>query len=145
VKTDLLVFFGKVSPRYLKLFDIGQDVFFADFNVDVLMRALKNNNTSFRELPKYPEVKRDLSMVLDKSVTFLQVRNAALKAEKKLLRNISLFDVYEGENIEAGKKSYALSFTLRDDLKTLTDKEIEKIMTNIQGTLEREVNARIRS
>jgi len=140
-----LVSFGKVSKDHCNRFDIKQDVWFADFNFDFVMKELKKHTTRFVGLPKYPEVKRDLSMVLEKTVTFDEIRNASLKAEKKLLKNIVLFDVYEGDKIAAGKKSYAISFILRDDEKTLTDQQIEKIMGNIAHMLEKETGAQIRS
>jgi phenylalanyl-tRNA synthetase beta chain len=140
-----LVSFGKIKKDICTRFEIKQDVYFADFNFDALLNELKKHNTRFDGIPKYPEVKRDLSMVLEKTVTFDQIRNAAFKAEKKLLKKITLFDVYEGEKIEAGKKSYAISFTLRDDEKTLTDQEIEKIMNTIFRMLEKETGAQIRA
>ncbi len=140
-----LVSFGKVAKTICSAFEIKQDVYFADFNWDQVMKELKKHSTKFEGLPKYPEVKRDLSMVLEKTVSYDQIRTAALKAERKLLRNIILFDVYEGDKIESGKKSYAVSFTLRDDEKTLTDQQIEKIMSNIQRTLEKETGAQIRA
>jgi phenylalanyl-tRNA synthetase beta chain len=145
LNTKVLVSFGRVSKAYSGKFDIKQDVWFADFNWDLVMKEVKKHKTLFTGLPKYPEVKRDLSMVLEKSVSFDQIRTATLKAEKKLLRNIILFDVYEGDKIADGKKSYAVSFILRDDEKTLTDQQIEKIMENITKTLERETGAVIRS
>jgi phenylalanyl-tRNA synthetase beta chain len=141
----ILVSFGKVNENYCSKFEIKQDVYFADFNWDLVMKELKKHSTKFDGIPKYPEVKRDLSMVLEKTVTFDQIRNAAIKAEKKLLKNILLFDVYEGEKIENGKKSYAVSFTLRDDDKTLTDQQIEKIMDNILRMIEKETQAQIRT
>lgn len=140
-----LVSFGKVKKELCTRFDIKQEVFYADFSWDQLMKELKKHVTRFNGIPKFPEVKRDLSMVLEKSVTFDQIRLAAQKAERKLLKSIVLFDVYEGEKIAAGKKSYAVSFTLQDEEKTLTDQQIEKIMNNIQLTLERETGAQIRS
>jgi phenylalanyl-tRNA synthetase beta chain len=144
-KAKVLVSFGKVNKNHCSSFEIKQDVYFADFNWDVVMKELKKHTTKFVGIPKYPEVKRDLSMVLEKTVTFDQIRNAAIKAEKKLLKNVVLFDVYEGEKIEAGKKSYAVSFTLRDDDKTLTDQQIEKIMDNILRMIEKETQAQIRA
>jgi phenylalanyl-tRNA synthetase beta chain len=140
-----LVSFGRVHRDHFSRFEIKQDVWFADFNWDLVMKSIKKHATLFTGIPKYPEVKRDLSMVLEKTVTFDQIRSAAYKAEKKLLKNIVLFDVYEGEKIEAGKKSYAVSFTLRDDEKTLTDQQIEKTMGNIQRMLEKETQAQIRA
>jgi phenylalanyl-tRNA synthetase beta chain len=140
-----IVSFGKVQKSICTRFEIKQDVFYADFRWDLLMKEIKKHKTKFDGIPKYPEVKRDLSMVLEKSVTFEQIRIAATKAEKKLLKNIMLFDVYEGDKIQSGKKSYAVSFTLRDDEKTLTDQQIEKIMSNILRSIEKETGAQIRS
>ena len=140
-----LVYFGKLKNSLVHKFDIKNEVFFADFDWKLLLIEGSKNKTVFRELPKYPEVKRDLSMILEKSVKFEQVKNISFKAEKHLLREVLLFDVYEGEKIEAGKKSYAVSFTLRDDKKTLTDKEINKIMDSIANMLVNELGAQIRS
>ncbi len=98
----------------------------------------------FSEISKYPEVKRDFALLLDQSVTFKQVYDIAYKNERKLLRNISLFDVYEGDKLPEGKKSYAVSFTIQDDNKTLTDKQIEKIMSKLQRSYENELNAELR-
>ncbi len=140
-----IVSFGKIRKDHCSAFDIKQDVFFADFSWDQVMKEIRKHSTKFVGLPKYPEVKRDLSMVLEQSVTFDQIKNAAQKAEKKLLQDITLFDVYEGDKIAAGKKSYAVSFTLRDDEKTLTDQQIEKIMENILRMIEKETGAQIRS
>ncbi|MCB8999584.1 MAG: phenylalanine--tRNA ligase subunit beta [Bacteroidales bacterium] len=141
----VLLSVGKLKNDLCRRFEIKQDVFYADFNWDRVMKEIKKHKTIFTGLPKYPEVKRDLSMVLEKTVSYDQIRQAAYKAERKLLRNINLFDVYEGDKIAEGKKSYAISFTLRDDEKTLTDQQIEKVMKNIQGMIERETGAHIRS
>ena len=141
----ILVSFGKIHKNHLSIFEIKQNVYFADFSWDQVMKEIKKHSTIFTGLPKYPEVKRDLSMVLEKSVTYEQIKNAAQKAERKLLRNVVLFDVYEGDKIAAGKKSYAVSFILRDDEKTLTDQQIEKIMENILRTIEKDTGAQIRS
>ncbi len=140
-----LVSFGKVEKKLIRSFDIKNEVFYAEFRWTIILKEIPNHKTSFTELPRYPEVKRDLSMILEKTVTFEQVKNVSLKAEKKLLKGIVLFDVYEGEKIEKGSKSYAVSFTLRDDSKTLTDKEIDKIMNKISSQLEEELGAHIRS
>ncbi len=145
VNTKVLVSFGKIHKKHSSRFDIRQDAFFADFNWDLVMKELKKHTTRFAGIPKYPEVKRDLSMVIEQAISFDQIRIAAVKAEKKLLKNVILFDVYEGEKIEAGKKSYAVSFTLRDDEKTLTDQQIEKIMENILKAIVKETGARIRA
>jgi phenylalanyl-tRNA synthetase beta chain len=108
------------------------------------MKLIRSNKVTFEELPRYPEVRRDLSMVLSKEVKFEQIRAVALKTERKLLKKINLFDVYEGDKIEQGKKSYAVSFFLQDLEKTLTDQEIEKIMEKLSGNLEKELGATLR-
>jgi len=145
LNNKVLVSFGKVHKQQASRFDIKQDAYFADFNWDFVMKEVKKHKTLFIGIPKYPEVVRDLSMVLEKSVSFDQIKSAAVKAEKKLLKSVMLFDVYEGDKIEAGKKSYAVSFTLRDEEKTLTDQQIEKIMENILKAIEKETGAQIRA
>ena len=121
-----LLTIGTVSPKLLKHFDIDQEVCYADFSWENLLKTLKKHTTVFTPLPKYPSVKRDLALLLDKKVSFKEVKELALRTEKTLLKAVTLFDVYEGEKLGAGKKSYAVSFTLQDDEKTLTDKQIEK-------------------
>jgi phenylalanyl-tRNA synthetase beta chain len=135
---------GIVHNNLLKLFDIKTPVYYADFHWNEVMKLIKNNRVIFEELPRYPEVRRDLSMILDKDVKFEQIRNVALRTEKKLLKQINLFDVYEGKNIEDGKKSYAVSFLLQNTEKTLTDQEIEKIMKNLSEGFSRDLGAQIR-
>ena len=129
-----LLTIGTVSPKLLKHFDIDQEVCYADFSWENLLKTLKNHTTVFTPLPKYPSVKRDLALLLDKKVSFKEVKELALRTEKTLLKAVTLFDVYEGEKLGAGKKSYAVSFTLQDDEKTLTDKQIEKIMNKLIGS-----------
>jgi len=137
--------FGKVSQKLLHEFDLKNDVYFADMIWKNILAGVAGHKTTFRELPKYPEVKRDLSMMLDKTVKYEQVREISMKAEKKLLKRINLFDVYEGDKIPEGKKSYAVSYILRDDTKTLTDEQIDRIMDSIARSLEKELGAQIRS
>jgi phenylalanyl-tRNA synthetase beta chain len=139
-----LVEFGVVSGKTLKVFGIDNPVYFADFSMDVLFVELKNNKVVFSELPKYPEVRRDLALLLDKTVQFNQLRDWAFRSERKLLQSVDLFDVYEGKGIPEGKKSYAISYILRDDEKTLNDKQIEKIMQKLVSTYERELGAQLR-
>lgn len=138
-----LVKFGSVKRKLLKMFDIENEVFYAVFNWGALLEKY-NDTVKFTEIVKYPEVRRDLALLIDKNVSYSQLRLLAFKTEKKLLKNVNIFDVYEGKNIETGKKSYALSFYLQDDDKTLTDKQIEKIMRNLAQVFEKEVNAKIR-
>jgi phenylalanyl-tRNA synthetase beta chain len=105
---------------------------------------LKNHFISFRELPKYPSVKRDLALLLDRSIKFSQIRDIALRTERNILRDISLFDVYESDSLGINKKSYAVTFILRDEMKTLTDKNIDKVMNNLIRAFGKELNAHIR-
>lgn len=139
-----LVEFGIVASKVLKAFDIENPVYYADFSMDVLFVELKKNEVTFSELPKYPEVRRDLALLLDKSVQFNQLRDLAYRAERKLLQSVDLFDVYEGQGVPEGKKSYAISYILRDDEKTLNDKQIEKIMEKLVSAYERELGAQLR-
>jgi phenylalanyl-tRNA synthetase beta chain len=136
---------GIVNRKLLQKFDIKAPVFFADFNWNRVMKLIQNNKVTFEELPRFPEVRRDLSMVLTREIKFEQIRAVALKSERKLLKRVSLFDVYEGDKIEQGKKSYAVSFILQDLEKTLTDQQIDKIMSNIAQALEKELSAHIRA
>lgn len=136
---------GVVSPKIRRRFDLKNDVYFLEMNFMPLVQATKNNSVTFRELPKYPEVKRDLALLLDKGVTFSQLRDIAFQTERKLLKSVSLFDVYEGDKLPEGKKSYALSFILEDRNATLTDNVIDKTMKNLAGRFERELGATIRS
>ncbi len=135
---------GRISKKYLKQFDIDQDVYYGNIEWDVLLKTARNNTISFRELPKYPSVRRDLALLLDRSVKFSQIREIALKTEKNILQEINLFDVYESDSLGKNKKSYAVSFTLRDDLRTLTDKNIDKVMNNLINAFRKELNAQIR-
>ena len=135
---------GVVSPIVRKKFDIKQDVYFAEVDFDQLVKMTKKSKVQFKELSKFPEVKRDLALLVNKSVTFSQLRSIAFATEKKLLKSVSLFDVYEGDKLPEGKKSYALSFILEDKSQTLTDKQIERTMANIQAQLEQKCGAEIR-
>lgn len=139
-----LVEFGTISGKVLKPFGIENPVYFADFSMDTLFVELKNNKVVFAELPKYPEVRRDLALLLDKNIQFNQLRDLAFRSERKLLQSVDLFDVYEGKGVPEGKKSYAISYILRDDEKTLNDKQIEKIMQKLVSTYERELGAQLR-
>ncbi|MCW0482928.1 phenylalanine--tRNA ligase subunit beta [Gaoshiqia sediminis] len=139
-----LVEFGIVHKKLLKEFEIENPVYYADFLMDNLLLEQKNNKTLFAELPKYPEVRRDLALLIDKNVRFVQIRDLAVKSERKLLRLVDLFDVYEGKGVPEGKKSYAVSFILRDDEKTLNDKQIDKIMQKLIFTFEKELGAQLR-
>jgi phenylalanyl-tRNA synthetase beta chain len=136
--------FGKVSPSLARSFDIKQEVYAAEFNWDNVVRALAKHRTLFTPLPRFHVVTRDFSLLLDRGVTFESLRKLALRTEKKLLKQVDLFDVYEGDKIQKGKKSYALSFTLLDEHKTLTDKQIDKVMMNLARAFDKEFGAQVR-
>lgn len=136
--------FGIVHPKLKKQFEIDNPVYYADLLMDQIILEQRNNKTLFRELPKYPAVRRDLALLLNKDVQFAQIRDLAFKVEKKLLRSVDLFDVYEGQGIPEDKKSYAVSFSLRDDEKTLNDKQIDKIMQKLIFQFDRELEAKLR-
>ena len=139
-----LVDVGMVSPKILKEFGIKQEVFYADFDWDTILKISQNNKLKVTALPKYPLVKRDLALLLNKEVAFKDLYNAAFQSEKQLLKEVDLFDVYEGDKLPEGKKSYALSFVLQDENKTLEDKQIEKIMTKLQNSFEKQFDASLR-
>jgi phenylalanyl-tRNA synthetase beta chain len=134
---------GKVKSTLSRDLGVKQDVFYAELNVAELFGA-SQPAFRYREVPKYPEVRRDLSLVLDQTVTFAQIEALVRKTERKLIREIIAFDVYAGEKIPPGKKAYALGFILLDESKTLTDGEIEKIMARLMAAFELEMNAQIR-
>ncbi len=136
---------GVVEPKLRASMGVKQDVFYAEVDFDALVKSTKKQKITVAELSKYPEVKRDLALLIDKSVTFSQLREVALQSERKLLKAVTLFDVYEGDKLPAGKKSYALGFTLEDKAQTLTDKVIDKVMANIQRQLETKCGAQVRS
>ncbi len=140
---DILLEFGTIKKSILKHFDIKQEVLFADFNWNLILKLI-SNKIKFTDIPKYPEVRRDLALLVDNSVTFDTIYDIACKTEKSLLKDINLFDVYQGKNLPEGKKSYAVSFTLQDNTKTLTDEQIDKIMNKLQKNLESEVGASLR-
>ncbi len=140
---NTLVEFGVVKKSILKHFGIKQEVMFADFNWEAVLKALPNK-MKYKEIAKYPEVRRDLALLLDENISYENIYSVASKTEKNLLKNINLFDVYQGQNLPEGKKSYALSFTLQDDSKTLTDSQIDKIMSKLQQNFETELGASLR-
>jgi len=140
---DVLVEYGVVKKSILKHFDIKQEVLFADFNWALILKLL-SNKIKFTEIPKYPEVRRDLSLLLDDGVSFDTIYKLARQTEKSLLKDINLFDVYQGKNLPEGKKSYTVSFTIQDNTKTLTDVQIDKIMGKLQKNLETELGASLR-
>ena len=137
-------YLGMVSKRICKDFDIKQEVYFAELEWESLFKMAKKNRVQFNEIPKYPEVRRDLALLVNEDVTFAQIKEVAQKSERKLVKDINLFDVYKGANLGEGKKSYAVSFILQDDSKTLTDKQIDKVMNNLIGAFDRDLGAQIR-
>lgn len=139
-----LVDFGLIKKPILKHFDISQEVMYADFNWDAILDVVKRNSVTFKAIPKYPEVRRDFALLLDEKVTFESIYKIAKQSEKQLLKSVNLFDVYQGKNLPAGKKSYAVSFTLQDENKTLTDKQIDKIMNTLQTQFENQLGAELR-
>ena len=140
----LLGTIGRIGRETLKRMDIKQPVYYADLNWTLLLKQYPTKEVLYQEVAKFPEVRRDLALILRKDVTFAQVEQAALQCEKKLLKSVSLFDVYEGKGITEGFKSYAVSFILQDKDKTLNDKQIESTMAKIQKTLETQLGAKIR-
>lgn len=145
INKNAIATIGKLSAKTLKIFDIKKDVYYATFDWDKVLKIVKGLKTiSFEALPKFPSVRRDLALVMDKNVTFEQVKNIALATEKNILTSVNLFDIYEGDKIPEGKKQYAISFTLQDKQKTLTDKVIEKTMARIQSAIEQQLNATLR-
>ena len=139
-----LAVYGIVSPKIRKMMDIDAEVYFADLNWNAILAELGDQKVRYTELAKFPEVKRDLALLLDKSVTFAEIEKIAFETERKLLKSVNLFDVYEGKNLEEGKKSYAVSFVLQDETKTLTDGQIEPIMKKLQGNFETKLGAKLR-
>lgn len=143
IGTDKIVDFGTVKKSIAKAFDIKQEIFYADFNWNAVLKFV-GSKIKFIEIPKYPEVRRDLALLVDESVNFDSIYTIAQQTEKSLLKNIQLFDVYQGANLPEGKKSYAVSFTIQDTSKTLTDVQIDKIMSKLQKNFETELQAVLR-
>ncbi len=139
-----LVDFGAVNPSILKKFGIKQEVIYIDFNWDLILQIAKEKPFKVKALPKFPAVKRDLALLLDRQVSFREIYNLAFQSERKLLKEVDLFDVYQGEKLPENKKSYAVSFVLQDEDKTLNDKQIEKIMQKLQATFEKNLGATLR-
>ena len=135
---------GIVSPKICKELDIETDVYYAELSWTLLMKEIKKSKVTFSEISKFPAVKRDLALLLEKNVKFAEIEKIATESERKLLKDVALFDVYEGKNLPAGKKSYAVSFYLQDEGKTLNDKQIDAIMKKIQTNLEQKLGAQLR-
>lgn len=136
--------FGPVAKTLSAPFGLDGEVYYAELNWDVLMKLTRKHSVSFSEISKFPAVSRDLALLVDKDVEFAQIEKAAYSAERKLLRSVELFDVYEGKNLEAGKKSYAVNFILQDSAKTMNDKQTEAVMKKIVAALEKQTGARLR-
>ena len=139
-----LVKLGLISKKILKHFDIDHEVLYADFDWDAILENVGKQQILFQAIPKYPSVRRDFALLVDEEVTFDALYKIAHNVEKKALQSVNLFDVYQGKNIPKGKKSYAVSFTLLDENKTLTDKQIDKIMAKLQAAFEKELGAELR-
>ncbi|MEG1546678.1 MAG: phenylalanine--tRNA ligase subunit beta, partial [Bacteroides sp.] len=135
---------GVIAKKQLKTFDIDNEVYYADLNWKEIMKAIKSAKVSYKEISKFPAVKRDLALLIDKHIQFAEIEKIAYETERKLLHEVSLFDVYEGKNLEAGKKSYAVSFLLQDETQTLNDKQIDKIMMKLIANLESKLGAKLR-
>jgi phenylalanyl-tRNA synthetase beta chain len=145
LNTKSIAFVGTVKGHILKDFDISNEVFYAQIVLDDIYKPVSNNKVEFTEVPKFPEVRRDLALLLDEKISFEQIVQIAKKSEKTLLKDIQLFDVYQGKNLDSSKKSYAVSFTLQDMQATLNDKQIDKVMTKLIKAYEDELGATLRS
>jgi phenylalanyl-tRNA synthetase beta chain len=143
-KQKPLVKFGLVNKTLCKKADINYEVFYADFNWDNILLLTKKTKLEFTEIPKFPSVRRDLALLIDKKITYQELEQLAFSSERKLLKDVNLFDVYEGDKLEAGKKSYALSFILQDENATLNDKQIDNVMQKLIKTFNEKVGASLR-
>ena len=143
-KNKQLVSFGLVDKAICKKMDINADVFYADFNWDNVLALVGKTKLEFTDIPKFPSVRRDLALLLDKKITYKELEELAFSAERKLLKTVNLFDIYEGDKLEAGKKSYAISFMLQDDEATLNDKQIDNVMQKLIKTYTEKVGATLR-
>jgi len=139
-----LGFLGSLQGGILKAFDVRQEVYFAELNWDNIIKCLPKKQVSYQQPEKFPAVRRDLSLLIDKAIRYAEIEKLALETERKLLREVNLFDVYEGKNLEAGKKSYAVSFTMQDSSKTMTDQQVDQIMSRIQSALAEKLGATLR-
>ena len=139
-----LVDFGVVKRSILKEFGIKQEVLFADFNWENVLKLSSKKNIKVSDLSKFPSVKRDLALLIDNKTEFKEVYNLAFQSERKLLKDVDLFDVYEGDKLPEGKKSYAVGFVLQDETKTLEEKQIDKIMQKLQQSFEKNLDAVLR-
>ena len=135
---------GLLNHKITKSFEIKSQVFYADIHWDFLMKSTRKNNVTFVEISKYPAVSRDLALLVNKDITFRQIEDVAYQTERNLLKNIELFDVYEGSNLPEGKKSYAINLTLQDTQKTLTDKQMDKVMQSLINNFKNRLSAELR-
>lgn len=145
IKQKSIAKIGAVSKKVLKHFDIQQAVWYAEIDTDQLIKCLPKENLFYKEVSKFPEVRRDLALLIDKSISYEQIENIAYESEKNILKSVSIFDVYEGKNIPENKKSYALSFILQDEEKTLNDKQIEKTMEKLLHAFKEKLGAELRA
>ena len=139
-----LVEFGLINKKIMKHFDISQEVLYADFNWDHVIEMVKHNTITFKELPKYPATRRDFALLVDDNINFEAIAAIANQTEKRLLKGVDLFDVYQGSTLPKGKKSYAVSFKFRDEHSTLTDQQVDKIMKKLQTNFEEQLGAELR-
>ena len=139
-----LAVMGTINPALARKFGIKQPVFAAEINWPALFELVKRDKVAFKEMPRFPEVRRDLALLLDEGVSYADLRAAAFKQAKKVLKQVGLFDVYRGDKILPGKKQYAISFVLQDEEKTLTDQDVERIMDRILGCFQKDFNASLR-
>lgn len=136
--------FGVLKKSILNHFDISQEVLFADLNWDLILEGAKTHKTKYSPIPRYPVVRRDFALLVEESVSYKEIEEIAFQTEKKLLKEVNLFDVYQGDNLPAGKKSYAVSFMFQDEHKTLTDAQVDKVMKKLQQRFEQELQAELR-
>jgi phenylalanyl-tRNA synthetase beta chain len=139
-----LIQLGKVSNKIQKQFDITNEVFYAQINLELFIKQASKVKVQYHEISKFPSVRRDLALLLDNQVNYKQVEELALKSERKLLKQVNLFDVYEGKNLEEGKKSYAISFVFQDNEKTLTDVQVDKMVEKLLNSFSTELGAKLR-
>ena len=144
IKEKSLVEYGLINSDIIKYFSIDQNIFYINFNWNLITDLIKDKNIKYKQIPKFPEVKRDFALLVDNNISFESISKIAKKTDQKFLKNIVLFDVYNGENLPKGKKSYAVSFTLQDETKTLTEKEIDKIMSRLENSFKDELGAELR-
>ena len=143
-KNKKLVSFGRLDTKLVKVFGVKSAVYAADFNWDLILELLGSTKIKYQEVSKFPEVRRDLSLLVNKSVSYIDLKKISLATDNKILKSVNLFDVYEGDKLPIGKKSYALAFTMADDTKTLTDKYVDKVMEKLINSLTDKAGAEIR-